>query len=182
MLDAIARAADHLERIVDGLLSIARLESRPGPPEPVDSREALDLALRDLAVEIDAAAAQIVVGDLPQVLADRTALTQVFTNLVTNSLRYRDPGRAVRIEVGAERVNDEVEFAVRDNGIGVPPADRERVFDLFRRGTNAVEDEGTGIGLATSKKLVTRWGGEIACRPVSGPGALFTFTAPVAPA
>jgi signal transduction histidine kinase len=132
-------------------------------------------ALADLAPELQDAGAEVVREALPDVMADIAQLRVVFHNLLANAVRYRSE-RPLRIEVGSA---DGALF-VRDSGRGIDPNDRQRVFELFRRGASAGEVEGIGIGLALSRRIVEAHGGELWLESDPGAGTTFFFTIPAA--
>jgi light-regulated signal transduction histidine kinase (bacteriophytochrome) len=119
--------------------------------------------------------AQIVVGPMPTVCADRTQLDLVFQNLLANALKFTRPGVVPHIEVTAERTGDTFEFSVTDNGIGVEPAYRDRVFGMFKRLHTREQYPGTGIGLALVKKIVERHGGTTGLTDSPSGGSRFWF-------
>jgi light-regulated signal transduction histidine kinase (bacteriophytochrome) len=110
------------------------------------------------------------------VLAEEVMVTQLFQNLISNSIKYRGD-ETPRIHVSAEKSAEGWLFAVRDNGIGIDPQDAGRVFGIFKR-LHGQEIPGTGIGLALCKKIVERKGGRIWVESEAGRGATFKFTIP----
>jgi PAS domain-containing protein len=120
----------------------------------------------------------VVVGDLPDVWADRVLLRQVLDNLIGNALKYVAPGTTPAVRIDAQRLDGGwARIQVRDNGIGVPLLQRERVFESFHRATDGYQ--GTGLGLAICKRIVQRHGGTIrvTVNP-DGVGSCFEFTLP----
>ncbi len=122
---------------------------------------------------------EIVAGDLVEVWADRVLLRQVLDNLIGNAFKYVEPGTVPRVVIEAEHLdNDWVKVRVRDNGIGIPPDQRQRVFDRFERLT-AENYAGTGLGLAIVKRIIERHAGTIAITDnPDGVGTCFEFTLP----
>jgi signal transduction histidine kinase len=118
-------------------------------------------------------------GSLPDLVSDRVALEQVFSNLVENALKYLKPGRPGRIVVRGRREAGRVVYEVEDNGRGVDPRDHERIFELFRR-AGAQDQPGEGIGLAHVRALVYRLGGTIDCVSALDQGATFRISLPAA--
>jgi two-component system CheB/CheR fusion protein len=119
----------------------------------------------------------IVTSDLlPTVVAEEVMLTQLFQNLISNSIKFRGE-ETPRIHVSAQRDAEGWLFSVRDNGIGIDPQDADRVFGMFKR-LHGGEIPGTGIGLALCKKVVERKGGRIWVESETGRGATFKFTIP----
>ena len=143
-----------------------------------------DVVLAKVLLNLEAAIARsgaIVTSDpLPTVAAEEVLLTQLFQNLISNSIKYRGE-EAPRIHISAESDGEGWLFAVRDNGIGIDPQDSERVFGMFKR-LHGSEIPGTGIGLALCRKIVERKGGRIWVESEAGRGATFKFTIPPPPA
>jgi light-regulated signal transduction histidine kinase (bacteriophytochrome) len=110
---------------------------------------------------------------LPALLAEEVMLTQLFQNLIANSIKYRAE-ETPRIQVSAERNAGGWLFSVRDNGVGIDPQDAQLVFGMFRR-LHGPDVPGTGIGLALCKKIVERHGGRIWVESEKGQGAAFRF-------
>jgi signal transduction histidine kinase len=165
-----------MSAVIDGLLTVARLQVTT-PDEPTSSAEAVGVAVQELRSEIARAGGQVEVGGMAPAWADPTHLVQVFTNLIGNALKFHVPGRPPTVRVSSERREGVTEFVVEDDGPGVPEGDRERIFDLFDRGAGpAREQPGTGIGLATCRKLVESYGGAITCGTSELGGARFAFT------
>ncbi|HZP15699.1 MAG TPA: ATP-binding protein, partial [Nocardioides sp.] len=146
----------------------------------VDTDELVRSVVASLASRITETRGQVIVhGPLPVVPAEETQLGQVFQNLLTNSLKFVASDRAPVVEVAAERVGGEWLFSVTDNGIGIDPRHRERIFGMFKRLHGRDEYPGTGIGLALVKKIVERRRGRIGVEDnPAGPGSRFWFSIP----
>ncbi len=142
----------------------------------IDCGAVLAKAMLNLQVAIAESGAIVTSGPLPTVLAEEIMLTQLFQNLISNSIKYRGE-QTPEIRVSAERDPEGWLFAVRDNGIGIDPQDARRLFGMFRR-LHGNEISGTGIGLALCKKIVERKGGRIWVESEAGLGATFKFTIP----
>jgi len=117
----------------------------------------------------------VTAADLPQVTADRTALEQIFGNLLANALLYLVPGRPGRIEVGGTRGKSETTFWVRDNGRGIAAEDADKVFAPFRR-AGKQDVPGEGMGLSYVHTMVRQHGGRIWFESMPDMGATFFFT------
>ena len=144
----------------------------------VDCGAVLAKALLNLHTAISESGATVTSDPLPSVVAEEVMLTQVFQNLISNSIKYRGE-EPPRIHISAQKNVEGWLFAVRDNGIGIDPQDATRVFGMFRR-LHGNEIPGTGIGLALCKKIVERKGGRIWVESEAGTGATFKFTIPMA--
>ncbi|QLG61326.1 sensor histidine kinase [Halorarum salinum] len=168
--------ADRMRNMIDGLLAYSRVETKGNPFEPVDLEAVLEDALADLQVMIEERDAEITAGPLPRVRGDATQLRQLLQNLLSNAIEYSD--ERPRVDVSAERQGSEWEISVRDEGIGIDPADQTRIFEIFRRLHAVDEYSGSGIGLALCQRIVERHGGRIRVESTPGDGSTFSFTVP----
>jgi PAS domain S-box-containing protein len=165
-------------RLIEDLLRYSRVGQGHLAKVRVDTRQLLDNVLVDVAAAVEDAGASIVAaGPMPVLSADESQIGQVFTNLITNALKFRRPDVPARITVSATRVQDAWRITVADNGPGVPPQYRERVFGIFQRLHPRVVP-GTGIGLPICRRVVERHGGAIGVSDSAGGGAEFWFTLP----
>ncbi|QRV15316.1 histidine kinase [Haloterrigena salifodinae] len=172
-IDFAVDGADRMRRMIDGLLEYSRVETQGDPFESVDLDAVLDDVLTDLQLRIEETDAAIAREPLPTVTGDAGQLRQVFQNLLSNALEYSgdDPPR---VAVSAEETGSEWVIAVRDEGIGIDPADIDRIFALFQRLHSVEESVGSGIGLAVCKRIVERHGGEIRVDSEPGEGSTFS--------
>lgn len=170
--------ATRMQHMVRDLLEYARVQTQGAPLMPVSSREMLERALFALQDAIHGADAEISCGEMPVVHADAAQLSRLFQNLLSNAIKFRHPDRPLRICVDAERTSGGWVFRVSDNGIGIPPEQRERVFALFQRLHAHSTYPGTGIGLAVCKRIVERHGGWIVAEASAEGGACFRFCLP----
>jgi light-regulated signal transduction histidine kinase (bacteriophytochrome) len=115
------------------------------------------------------------VDPLPTVMADEMQLYQLFQNLITNAVKFHGAQNPV-VKISAENKNSQWIFSIRDNGIGIDPTFFERIFVIFQRLHDRSTYQGTGIGLAISKKIVERHGGRIWVESEPGTGSTFYFT------
>lgn len=174
----MARAAERMRSLVVDLLAYARADSEQRKIEMVDLDEAIRIAIDDLSVLIHETGATIRVADLPTVPGNRRELIGVFSNLLSNALKYRSEAPPEVIVVAHQRGGEWV-IGVRDNGIGIDPAYHERIFELFRRLEKRSTDSGTGLGLAICVRTIAQHGGRIWVESEEGKGATFWFTLPV---
>jgi PAS domain S-box-containing protein len=169
--------AKRMQTLINDLLAYSRIATRGKPPAPTDAGQALEGALANLKLAIQDCGAAVTRGKLPTVMADPTQLSQLFQNLIGNALKFKGAAPPA-IHVDATERNGEWVFAVKDNGIGIEPKDRERIFQLFQRLHGHADYPGTGIGLAVCKKIVERHGGRIWVESEPGRGSTFYFTIP----
>jgi two-component system CheB/CheR fusion protein len=169
--------AQRIEALLKALLAYWEVtERQPGSPVAIDCGAVLGKVLLNLQAAVAHSGAMITSGPLPTLVAEEVVLTQLFQNLISNSIKYRGK-ETPQIHVSAEKTAEGWLFSVRDNGVGIDPADTGRVFGMFKR-LHGSEISGTGIGLALCKKLVERQGGRIWVESEAGPGATFKFTMP----
>ena len=116
---------------------------------------------------------------LPSVPVHSTHLQQIFQNLIGNAIKYRRSGVAPFVHIGARRQNGEWRFSVSDNGIGIEPEYKQRIFGLFKRLHPGTEYSGTGIGLSLCQRIVGRYGGRIWVESEPGNGSTFFFALPI---
>jgi PAS domain S-box-containing protein len=135
--------------------------------------------LRELEPEIRDSEARIELrSPMPTLVAHRTQMFQLFQNLIGNAVKYRHPDRSPVVELTAIEHDDHWEILIADNGMGIPAEHFQRVFRVFERLHTGPDFEGTGIGLATCKKIVELAGGQITLESQVGLGSVFRFTLP----
>ncbi|MDH3735370.1 MAG: ATP-binding protein, partial [Gemmatimonadota bacterium] len=166
-----------MQDLIRDLLDYSRVQTHGRSFAMVPLGSALEWALANLETGIELANATVVADPLPSVKGDATQLGQVFQNLIGNAIKFRGE-RPLEIRVGAHKRGGEWQVFVRDNGIGIEPEHRGRIFDIFQRLHGRDEFEGTGIGLAICKRIVQRHGGRIWTEPGPGKGTTFMFTLP----
>lgn len=178
-LNVMTGAAGRASALVSDLLAYSRLSYRAINWHMLDMGWILDDIINDLSVTIQEAEADIA-HDLKdvQVRADRTQIRQLLQNLVANALKYRAPDRAPHIRIEAEKNLEGLAVHVRDNGIGLDPSHREKVFEPFARLHDRNQYEGTGIGLAIAAKVCERHGWHLSCTGEMGKGTVFTIAIP----
>ena len=155
-----------------------------GHHEPVVAASYLDLdalvgtVVHSLDESLRSSGGVVVTGVLPIVQGDEAQLGQLFLNLIGNALKFHHPGRAPRVVIAARPDAAGWLLSISDNGIGIAPEFRERVFQLFRRLHTPEEFPGTGIGLSICRKVVERHGGRIWIEDGPGRGTSLVFTLP----
>jgi signal transduction histidine kinase len=174
-LGFIEASVQRMDGQISALLTLSRIGRRELAPQALDMDDLVRGLLVTLAHQIEEKRAAVVVGALPSVTADRTAMEQIVGNLLDNALKYLEPGREGRLEISGDRNSDHAVFRVRDNGRGIAAEDIPRAFEVFRR-VGRQDVPGEGMGLAYVKALVRRHGGRIWCEAEPGAGAVFTFT------
>jgi signal transduction histidine kinase len=188
-----AKRADHYSRIkksvhgmtelLDGILVIGRaemgkLEHNPSPFDIGRWARGLADAFRPTVGKKHAFETELE-GDFDDAWGDEKLLNHIFTNLLSNAVKYSPEGGTVRFSL--KRDGDNAVFVVSDEGIGIPEADRPRLFESFHRGDNVGAIPGTGLGLAVVKRALEAAGGDIDLATASGKGTTFTVTVPIGP-
>lgn len=168
--------AARLSKFLDELLNYSRVNNNKIVKRPVHTADLIQQLLGDLHPLIERTHANIEVGDLGDVQGDQNLLWQLFQNLLTNAIKFRNNTDS-HITIGATDAPTETIFWVKDNGIGIREKDYDQVFVMFRK-LNNKKYEGTGIGLATCKSIVEKHGGRIWFESVFGKGTTFYFTVP----
>jgi PAS domain S-box-containing protein len=173
LLDAIER----MDARVTGLLALSRAQSKVLQTVRTPAAEMVQAVLADLEQPIQAAHAEVVVGDLPEVCCDRGLLEQVLQNLIENALRYRGAD-SLRISIEGGMQGAKVWLCVEDNGQGVPVEDQERIFHMFARASH--DSKGSGLGLSICALIMRKHRGSIRYAPArhSPTGAAFMLTLP----
>jgi signal transduction histidine kinase len=181
-LKDIHASGQHLLSLINDILDLSKIEA---------GRMELELTEFDLPAAVDSAvtlvrerasrkglAVRIAVGEqVGMMRGDERKIRQVLLNLLSNAIKFTPEGG--RIEVGAAVDNGAVEVSVRDTGVGIAPEDLEAVFEEFRQvGASAAKQEGTGLGLALSRKFIELHGGTIRVTSEVGAGSTFTFRLP----
>jgi PAS domain S-box-containing protein len=168
--------ATRMKTLIDDLLGYSRLITKAGPRKLIDVGAVVHEVTVNLGKAIAEKGAVVTYDALPTVLVTQTHLVQVFQNLIGNALKFCDG--TPRVQVAAERQGQHWIFAVRDNGLGIAPEHRERIFQIFQRLHGRGKYAGTGIGLAICKKIVEQYGGRIWVESQPGKGSTFFFTLP----
>jgi signal transduction histidine kinase len=171
--------AERMSRLISELLAYSRVGTEGKEFSDVDCNVVFRQAMENLQALVRDSGAVVQSDPLPVVKGDPTQLAQVFQNLLANAMKFRDE-RPPAVHVGARESGAQWELSVRDNGIGISPAQAGRLFMMFQRLHDHSKYPGTGIGLATCKKIVERHGGKIWVQSQPGEGSTFFFTIPKA--
>ncbi|HFB99715.1 MAG TPA: tetratricopeptide repeat protein [Phaeodactylibacter sp.] len=175
VIDAVGR----METLLDDLLDFSRAGSKSAPTDFVSVQDVMVIVKSNLRHKLENLEGTLVVKNknLPAVKAHRTQLIQLLQNLISNGLKFKGD-RNPKVIVDCEKKDKEYVFSVKDNGIGISKENLEKVFEMFRRLHTRDEYEGTGIGLATCKRIVNTWGGDIWVASEEGEGSTFFFSVP----
>ena len=174
----IVGGTKRMQQIINDLLAYSRVNTRREPPNIVKIDDEIQRAMQNINYVLEESGGTIIYGEMPSIIADESQMTQLFQNMIGNALKFRGE-EAPRVEISAVRKGDDWIFSVRDNGIGIDPQYKDRIFEIFQRLHTCEEYPGTGIGLAIAKKIVERHQGHIWVESLPGKGSTFNFTLPV---
>jgi two-component system sensor histidine kinase SenX3 len=177
----ISAEAERAGRIIEDLLDLSRIEAEGAARRAeLAVADLVTTALERVAATAERADVRITtdVDDELQILGDEAQLLSALTNLLDNAIKYSDAGSVVHVEVA--QTDGDVGISVRDEGVGIPTRDLERVFERFYRVDRARSRQtgGTGLGLAIVRHVAANHGGEVTVRSREGEGAVFTLTLP----
>jgi signal transduction histidine kinase len=177
-LGFIKSSIGKMDRLISAILHLTREGRREFEPVPIDTRELIEGIVSTVAHQAAEAEAEIRIEPLPDLVSDRLALEQIFSNLIDNAIKYLKPGVPGRVSVRARTKLGFAIFEIADNGRGIDPKDHQRIFDLFRR-AGTQDKPGQGIGLAHVRALVRRLGGTMSVASELHNGSTFTITLPI---
>jgi signal transduction histidine kinase len=166
-----------MDRLISAILNLTREGRRGFQPVLIDTRELIEGIVSTVAHQASEAEAQIRIEPLPEIISDRLALEQIFSNLIDNALKYLKPGVPGDILIRGRTKLGFAIFEIVDNGRGIDARDHQRIFDLFRR-AGTQDKPGQGIGLAHVRALVRRLGGTMSVASELNRGSTFTITLP----
>lgn len=174
------RSSTHkMDRLINAILRLSREGRRTLAPELLPMDRVIEDIAASFARQVEETGAKLTIHKpLPDITNDRVAIEQIFSNLIENALKYRDPSRPAEITVRGNGEDGRAIFEVEDNGRGIDPKDHQRIFDLFRR-SGAQDQNGEGIGLAQVRALVNRLGGYIDLESKLGFGSVFRLNLPI---
>jgi light-regulated signal transduction histidine kinase (bacteriophytochrome) len=171
--------ASRMKTLIQDLLRLSRTGSQNTAFVPVSGQVLLGAALQNLEVAIQESEAQVTADPLPRLVADAGLLTQVLQNLIGNAIKFHAQGVQPRIHVSASSQGGEWVFSVSDNGLGIEPQHRGRIFQIFERLHSADDYAGSGMGLAIAQRIIEKHGGRIWVESKPGEGSTFYFSIPV---
>jgi signal transduction histidine kinase len=170
--------AERMEALLNDLLQYSRLGKKKEDIKDIDLNNTLFIVINNMLATMKDTDASIMANKLPIIEATHTEMVQLFQNLIANSIKFRRQGVLPEIKILAQDNGEQFLISFTDNGIGIKEEYREKVFGIFEKLHSHTEYEGTGIGLATCKKIVGSVGGNIWLESTEGVGTTFFFTLP----
>ncbi|ESQ91579.1 hypothetical protein ABAC460_06220 [Asticcacaulis sp. AC460] len=177
-LGFIGNAVDRMDTLTTAILDLSRIGKYVYHDERVNARDVVDTCLGAQSYEITNKGVEVKVGALPEIVTDRSALEQIFSNLIDNAVKYLRSDEPGHIEITCHETGRDYIFSVRDNGRGIAPEDSDRVFNIFRRARNTGDVRGLGIGMAFVKASLRRMSGAIWFESALNRGTTFYFSLP----
>lgn len=174
-LKFISGSVQKIDNLIEALLKLSRLGKSVFAFEPINTKKIIEEQVLALSHQIKQGNIEVAIGDIPDVVADKNALAQIFGNLLDNAIKYKDKTRPAKIEITGEKLKDCTRFYVKDHGIGILEKDFPKVFEIFKR-IDSVSTPGEGMGLAYIKTLVKRHNGDLDFTSVFGKGSEFFFS------
>jgi PAS domain S-box-containing protein len=178
LLTAIRSHVRHMSRLLTELLSLSKVSNSEMHPGRIDMRQMaksiyFEMTMPEIRNNID-----FIVHDIPDILADPVLIRLVWSNLISNAIKFTTPKRERKIEIDSIGDKEMTTYLIRDNGVGFNPTYANRLFDVFKKLHSSPEFEGTGIGLAIAQRIIHRHGGKIRGEGEVGKGAIFYFSLP----
>ena len=174
----VTDGVSRMQKLLTDLLEYSRVTYNQNNVKPTDLNEILFLVINNLTASMKETDTAIYISDLPTVRSSSTELTQLFQNLLSNSIKFRKKDITPQIHINHRIEGKQHLISVKDNSIGIAKEHQEKVFGIFERLHSKQDYEGSGIGLATCKKIVNKMGGKIWLNSTYGDGTTFYITVP----
>jgi len=176
----INAGVEKMNGLISGLLRLSQLGRASLALQPLDMNALLQTVLEAMTFQIRTAAAEVALDVLPDCRADAALISQVFSNLLDNAIKYRDNVRSLRVRIWGRREDARTVYCVEDNGRGVAPEHQQKIWDLFYRPNPQGNVVGEGIGLPVVQRIVERHGGTVWMESEIGKGSRFFLALPAA--
>lgn len=177
VLEIINKNALRMDTLIDDLLKFSKLGKQKVVWHEIDVRKEVNTILNDLLVSTQRHA-EIILHDLPPMLADHNMFVQVWTNLLSNAIKFTAKVEKPKIEIGCQKGETEVIYYIQDNGAGFDMKYADQLFGVFQRLHKASEFEGSGVGLSIVQRIISKHGGRVWGEGEVNAGATFYFAIP----
>lgn len=179
LLNRVNRNVHFMSELIDDLLEFSRLGRTKLSGNKIKMYELVQSIINEQTEEQNHRKFDIRLQKLYPIKGDQNMIKQVWVNLISNAIKYSNKRKVIRIEIGSEKSENEVIYFIKDNGIGFDMKYYDKLFDVFQRLHNNQNYEGTGVGLALVKRIISRHGGRIWAEGMQNKGAEFYFTIPL---
>ena len=176
-IEFITSSVEKMDSLLSGLLRLSRLGRAAITIENLDMHLLMSKIINSLAYQVESTGARVTVGQLLPCRGDAVQISQVFTNLLDNAIKYRSPERLLEVHISSVACDDGVQYCIRDNGIGIHPDYQNQVWEIFHR-INPRDIPGEGLGLTVSRRILDRLNGAIWLESEEGVGSSFFVTLP----
>lgn len=176
IINHIMGSVDRMSNLIKDLLSFSRQANAEIIKEDVSMKQMVEEVMEEMSLTMPVTHAKVTVHDLPNAYCDTSMLRQVWSNLISNAVKYSQKKETPEIEIGGEQHDGELMFFVKDNGAGFNMSNYNKLFSIFQRLHSDNEFNGTGIGLAVVKRIIERHDGRIWANSEVGKGSEFYFT------
>lgn len=177
-LGFIIDASSRMNQLIQDLLEYSTTGTQETPVKTVDLNNTLFMVQNNLRLKMAETHTQIIADQLPTVKAHSSLMSQLFQNIIANGIKFQQPGIQPEINIQVEEMEEHVQISIADNGIGIAPEYHQQIFGVFKRLHSKSEYEGSGIGLATCRKIIEAYNGKIWVESEIGKGTTFFFTLP----
>jgi signal transduction histidine kinase/FixJ family two-component response regulator len=178
LLENACDGVNRMGELIESLLTFSRFARQPIDKRRVNATEVVSRVVTQLRSDPRNRSVEVFVGDLPKCSGDPSLLEQVFTNLIGNAFKFSRGRDGARVQIGGQMQGEQLEYVVRDNGVGFDVKYASKLFGVFQRLHPRSEFEGTGIGLSIVQRIVQRHGGRVWAESGTNEGAAFYFTLP----
>lgn len=173
MLQRIADRADQMNLMINAVLDYSRIGRTAMRFHPIKTENLITDIVNDLDLIYGNKKLKVVMGEIPDVKGDPIMVLQVFSNLISNAVKYSQHSSAPEVHISGELVGNKVHYSIKDNGIGIAQNDLLSIFELFNRMDNVKDIEGSGVGLAIVKRIMEKHKGTIIAESELGVGSTF---------
>lgn len=168
----------YMERLIEGLLAFSKMGKQKLSRTSVSMQQMVEQLCREFKVQETSRKIEFKIGDLPDIEADPMLIRQVWTNLISNAVKYTGKKQVAQIEIGFNEQTEAIDFYVKDNGAGFDMKYSDRLFGVFQRMHTQREFEGIGIGLSIVEQIITKHDGKLWVDAAVNEGATFYFSIP----
>ncbi|MGB9597090.1 MAG: sensor histidine kinase, partial [Candidatus Poribacteria bacterium] len=177
IIEYILLSVSKIDSLLSGLLRISRLGRTSLNVEKIDMNRLIENVIGTFEFQIKQSKVNLTIDPLPNCIGDESQINQVFSNLVSNAVKYCDPNKDAKIHISGYEDDDKAIYFVEDNGIGISPEHQEKIFDMFYR-LDPNSTQGDGLGLNIVRKILDRHGGKVWVESEYGKGSKFFVLLP----